>query len=240
MTLLKDGYGLLGKFFVIVFVLSIAVAILILLLSGLLYLTQLIVGFWGYQYELSEGVKTATVTICGVISAAIFAFYGVRSQNLSAERRHRIDKDLDLRKDIFLSVAEAYAISFKMLLNAALPDSKNNNLENHVECEKAFFKLHMVCSEQTISKMLAANEEWAKALFSINMYVKEMSEPDITQNITYAMEQSLPFLRRVAEFNTAARADLNSSFKSDSEYIKTVMESFERIPDFLRAIKSNG
>lgn len=237
MNRLQNRLSLLGTFFLTIFVLSVAVGILILILSGLLYLTQSAVGLLGYQYELSDGVKTAVVSICGVIGAAILAFYGVRSQNISAESRHRIDKDLDLRKDIFLDVAEAYAINFKILLKAALPDAENNNSENLIECEKAFFKLHMVCSEQTISKMLTANEEWAKALFTIRMYIKNQEESDAINNLIYAMEQAMPFLQKVAEFNTVARADLNSSFQSNSDYMQIVMGSFERIPDYLREIK---
>lgn len=240
MTQPSKKYSGVKTFFYYLIAIPISIGILILILSSMLYLTQLVVDYFGFQYELSEGVKTATVTICGVLGAAIFAFYGVKSQNDSAEKRHRTDKDLDLRKDICLNVAEAYATYFKILLHTALPGSDNKNLRSLVECEKAFFKLHMVCSEQTICKMLAANEEWAKALFSIKMYLKENSNPDVTQNIIYAMEQSIPFLRKVTEFNTAARVDLESSFKSDNEYIKIVMESFERIPDFLRTIKSGG
>ncbi|MGZ3240640.1 MAG: hypothetical protein ACXWIN_10930 [Burkholderiaceae bacterium] len=82
-------------------VIALSISLLVWLLSLLLYLMQNSADHFGYTFLISEEIKKTVLAVGGAIVVAVVAFYGVHTQNISAEKRHKTDKELDLKKDIF-------------------------------------------------------------------------------------------------------------------------------------------
>lgn len=223
--------------FLLLIVVPLFASILIWGLAFLLWLTQSIAIQFGYTFDITDNVKTAVVTFCGAVSVAAFALYGVSTQNLSAERRHRMDKDLELRKNICMEVSEAYAMQYQYLLKLASPCFDPKELQDSFSTHtKAFFKIHMVCTESTIEKMLDANEEWARLYCEIPDYFHQ-NELEAIDRLIYIQERAGSFLRKVADFNVVAREDLEIPFHDNNMYITIFSRSYEKIPALLTTLK---
>jgi hypothetical protein len=95
--------------------------LLVLSLSSLLYFAQEIANWMGYSLNIPDSVKAAVLTIIGAACVGALALYGVHRQNMSAEKRHRVDSSLALRKEIFLQFVDAASAQYQFLLSFATP-----------------------------------------------------------------------------------------------------------------------
>ncbi|MDR7089626.1 hypothetical protein [Cellvibrio fibrivorans] len=216
---------------------SLLVSILIWLLSFSLWVTVLTTKEYGYAYELKDNVQTAVVSVCGAILVAFCAFFGVRSQNLSAEKRHNIDLNRSLRKDLYFEVCTSFSQRYEYLINFSNPliaEGDREKLMNNKS--EGLFKMQMVASAELIKKMLEAEEEWAKSLFDIKFNI--INKPTChLEKVIEVMERVQPYVIKVAEFNVLARRDLKEDFPDESEYMKIIETSFNGMPIFLKKLK---
>lgn len=145
-----------------------SISLFVLVLAGLEFITGHVLSHFGFKLQISDEIRKTVIAIGGAIAVALVALFGVHRQNLSAERRHRTDSRLALRKEIFLKVAEAAAAQYQLLLSLAEgPINKELNVEFQRKTASAFFQLQMVANESTIAAMLDANEEWSRAYIDI-------------------------------------------------------------------------
>lgn len=93
----------------------------------------------------------------------------------------------------------------------------------------------MVCSEDTIEKMLDANEEWARLLFEIKNHFKS-NKIDGIERMIYVQEKCGSYLRKIADFNIVARRDLKISFDDQNKYIDIFEKSYGKLSAFLKTL----
>lgn len=238
MKSLKSLSRYLIYFTLVVMGVSLLVSILIWLLSFSLWVTELAAREYGYVFELEGNVQTAAVSVCGAIMVAFCAFFGVRSQNLSAEKRHNIDQNRNLRKDLYFDVCKSFSQRHEYLLSFSNPFITDSDREKAMSnLSEGLFKMQMVASTELIKKMLETEEVWSKALFEIKLnIINKPIEP--LEKLIEILEIMKPYVVKVAEFNVLARHDLKEDFDNTDEYMKIVEGSFSRVPTFLKEQKS--
>lgn len=219
---------------------AVALAVFVLILAALQYWAQVAMDVMGYRFFVSDEIAKTVITVGGALTVGGLALFGVRQQNLSAERRHRVDASLNLRKEIFLQVAEAASLQYQFLLSFASTETTEEGRGKMTEkIGAAFFRLQVVANENTISAMLKANEAWARAMFSIRMlgpapqrYNESMQRLIEIQNL------AKPFMVALWHYNATARKEIECAL-NDATYEAAMIEQYSRIGDFLEQIKQD-
>jgi len=207
------------------------IAIFVLVLSDLSLLVQSLAPTFGYKFAVSDEISKTVIAVGGAVGVALVALYGVFQQNLSAEKRHRVDSSLALRKEIFLEVADAMSKEYRFLLSLAKLDLDQKERNEIVEdIGSAFFKAQVVGSPETVCAMIDANEAWFRALVNIQFAVKGPLK-DVDYVIRLAEVQSLAtdFMRMLWKFNIVARREIECSFDNDNAYFFAMDERYSRV-----------
>jgi hypothetical protein len=218
-----------------------SIGIFVLSLAGIEYATKNTLDTLGFEFTISEGITRAILTLGGALSVGCLALFGVHRQNLSAERRHKVDSSLALRKEIFLQVAEAASMQYQFLLSFASPDVTET--ERKLMTEKigaAFFRLQVVASQETIDAMLEANEAWTRAMFSIRALgpTPQRFEDSMTRLIEI-QAITKPFMEKHWSYNTIAREEIESTFSNPSKYKADMGKQYSRIATLIEEIKKS-
>lgn len=241
---LRNGSRIIGSTSHLkVAVFLIVVVLCTALLIGLFVLVLVILQFWsqniaqlfGYKLEISDEIGKAIMAVGGAVAAAFLALYGVQRQNESAAERHRIDSSLALRKDIFLEVAEAYAVQYRYLLSFSDPSVKEEDRVRIVrENGNAFFKLQMVASAKTIEAMLDANEEWFRTTMNVK-FLGPIPEGQVDRlvRLKKIQELTVPFMRKMWRFNVTAREEIECQLEDHDAYCVMVEEKYGHIASAL-------
>jgi hypothetical protein len=207
------------------------IAVFVLVLALLLLLSQKGAYALGYNFVISDEVAKTVLAVGGTISVGGLALYGVHRQNMSAERRHRVDSSLALRKEIFLQVAEAASVQYQSLLSFANPvitDADRKTMFDKIGA--AFYKLQVVASHETIAAMLDANEEWTRALLNIQSLGAIPPGPDgRLSRLIEIQKMATPFMRRLWEFNIVARKEIECEFKNSQAFYSMMDEKFSHV-----------
>lgn len=225
-------------FFLCIAILAIALAFLALLLSGIYFVTQVITAEFGYPFRVSDSVKVGLLTIGGACIVAILAFFGVQTQNLSAERRHKTDANLQLRKDVLRQVTEAFSDQYKFLLSFSNPHFTEKKRQKLIkECSTAFFKLQLIGSQETIIAMIEANEAWGKAASVCHQSMQNCEDPEINSNnlkvLLKIVEATTPYMQKLWVFNTLCRKEIDCGFENDQQYLQKMNEYFGRMETYV-------
>jgi ABC-type multidrug transport system fused ATPase/permease subunit len=218
---------------------AVALAVFVLMLAALQYWAHVAMDAVGYKFVVSDEIAKTVITVGGALTVGGLALFGVRQQNLSAERRHRVDASLNLRKEIFLQVAEAASLQYQFLLSFASTDITEEDRRQMTEkIGAAFFRLQVVANEQTISAMLKANEAWARAMFSIRMlgptpqrYEESMQRLIEIQNL------AKPFMAALWHYNVTARKEIECKLDDDASYEAAMNAQYLRISHFLEKVR---
>ena len=218
---------------------AISIAILFCVLALLLFLVQCGVDFFGYRILISDEMQRAFLTIGGALGVALVALHGVRSQNISAENRHRIDSNLALKKDIFLQVAEAYSSQFQFVLTLSDPTISEIDRKDLIRNSgKAFFKLQFVAKQETIVAMIEANQEWARAMIDIRlMGAIQADAPSRFERLIQIQMRITPYMQKLWRFNILAREEIGDTFPEPELYFETMTDKFGELADFLSEVK---
>lgn len=213
--------------------LSLLLALLAWILSALYFYTQIIASKFGYTYKLTDLVQAAVFTISGACTVAVIALYGVHRQNVSAEERHKYDKNLELRKDIILDAAASLALQYKFLITFCSEEYDDEKRQKIIEdATTPFFKLQTVCSINTIEALLAANQEFSIATISNTLDLVKSGKKAI--DLRLAIERAKPYLEKLVLFNVECRKELNCAFENEKEYISKMNESFGRVEETMQ------
>lgn len=215
------------------------IAVFVITLALLMLLSKMGADALGYKLSISDEVAKAVIAVGGAIGVGFVALYGVHQQNASAEKRHKVDSSFALRKEIFLQVVEAAAVQYQYLLSFANPKiTEVDRAGMTQEIGKAFFKLQMVASQDTIVAMLDANEEWTRAMFDIR-FLGPIS-PDRIGALTRFSEiqnRATPFMQKLWRFNMIARKEIECAFKDDASYFSMMDEKFGRVAGIFEDLK---
>lgn len=214
-----------------VVVAALMIAVFVLTLALLALLSQMCADALGYKLVISDEVAKAVIAVGGAIGVGFLALYGVQQQNFSAEKRHKVDSSLALRKEIFLQVAEAASVQFEFLLsfgNPKVTDADRKSMSQ--EIGKAFFKLQMVASQDTICAMLDANEEWTRAMFDIMFFgaIPPGNDGPLTR-LSEIQKRATPFMQKLWRFNMIARKEIECEFRNDVSYFSMMDEKFGHV-----------
>jgi hypothetical protein len=218
---------------------ALALAAFVLTLAALEYWARVGLCKFGYKFVVSDEIAKTVITVGGALAVGGLALFGVRQQNLSAERRHRVDASLNLRKEIFLQIAEAASVQYQFLLSFASPDITEEDRRKMTEkIGAAFFRLQVVANEKTISAMLKTNEAWTQAMFSIRMlgpvpqrYDESMQRLIEIQNIAG------PFMAALWHYNAIARKEIECSLEDDVSYEASMNAQYLRVATLLEEAK---
>jgi hypothetical protein len=207
------------------------IAVFVLTLALLLLLSQTGAGPLGYKLVVSDEVAKAVIAVGGAVAVGGLALYGVHRQNMSAEKRHRVDSSLALRKEIFMQVAEAASVQYQFLLSFGVPDITDAHRKTMTEkIGAAFFRLQMVASQGTIAAMLDANEEWTRAMFHIKFLGPIPSERDGALIRLIEIQQlATPFMRKLWQFNMIGRKEIECEFVDETAYFLMMDEKFSKV-----------
>jgi hypothetical protein len=215
------------------------ISLFVLTLALLLLLSQECADALGYRFVISDEVAKAVIAVGGAVAVGGVALYGVHRQNMSAEKRHRVDSSLALRKEIFLQVAEAASVQYQYLVSMALPDVTNADRKTMTEkIGAAFFRMQMVASQDTIAAMIDANEEWTRAMFNINFLgpIPSGHEGSLTRLIEI-QQLATPFMRKLWKFNMIARKEIECEFEDDTTYFLMMGEKFSHVALLFEELK---
>jgi hypothetical protein len=218
---------------------AVALAGFVLILAALEYWTRVAMDAIGYRLSISDEIAKTVITVGGALTVGGLALFGVRQQNLSAERRHRVDASLNLRKEIFLQVAEAASVQYQFLLSFASPDITEEDRRKMTEkIGAAFFRLQVVANEATITAMLRANEAWMKAMFSIRMLgpVPRRYEGSM-QRLIEIQKLARPFMIALWQYNATARKEIECRLDDDASYETAMNAQYSRLVTFLEEVK---
>ena len=146
-----------------------------------------------------------------------------------------VDSSLALRKEIFLQFADATAVQFQYLLSFAL--SNINEVDRNIMIEKnaaIFLRLQMVASQETISAMVEANEEWSKAVIKIR-FLGPMQNGSLgpLNRLNQIQKLTTPFMHKLWEFNIVARKEIGCGFTDDMAYFGVMRGKFDQLGYFL-------
>jgi hypothetical protein len=210
----------------------------ILTLAGLELLSEHFADVLGYQLKISDEVAKTVVGVGGAFGVAVIALYGVHYQTISAERRHKVDSRLALRKEIFLEVAEAAAVQYQFLLSFADPEIiEAERAKMAQEIGKTFYKLQMVASTETIEAMLDANEEWTRAMIDIRLMGQIPEGLERLKMLCEIQCRATPFMRALWRLNVLARKEIESGFEDDEHYLSMMDEKYARVPAYFDEVR---
>jgi hypothetical protein len=239
---IKSAFEMAKIVFIGVIFATLAISLLIWLLSLILLLMQRGADLAGYTFHIPDQIGQAVLAVAGAIGVAVVALYGVRSQNISAEKRHKIDSSLALRKDIFLQVAEAFSIQHSYLLSLADPAITDDiRKEMLKDSTKAFFKLQVVASREAIIAMIEANQEWSKVMLDIHFMGQLPQEATSLQKIERldAIQKKItPFMRKLWKFNIVARTEIESAFDNNDSYFDTMDKKYSELSVYLDEVRA--
>lgn len=210
---------------------ALMIAVFVLTLALLSLLSQMCADALGYKLVISDEVAKAVIAVGGAIGVGFLALYGVQRQNFSAEKRHKVDSSLALRKEIFLQAAEASATQYQFLLSFAAPEvTEADRKIMSQEIGKVFFKLQMVASHDTICAMLDANEEWTRAMLDIRFLGAIPSgELGPLIRLSEIQKRVTPFMQKQWRFNIIARKEIECEFRDDASYFSMMDEKFSHV-----------
>jgi hypothetical protein len=207
------------------------IAIFVLTLALLLLLSQKGASALGYKFVISDEVAKAVIAVGGAVAVGGLALYGVHRQNMSAEKRHRVDSSLALRKEIFLQVAEAASVQYQSLLSFVTPGVTDADRKTMIDkVGGAFFRLQMVASHETIAAMIDANEEWTRALLNIQFLGPvPLDRGGSLVRLIDIQQLATPFMRKLWQFNMMARKEIECQFGDDPAYFLMMEEKFSHV-----------
>ncbi|MET3131618.1 hypothetical protein AAKU55_001881 [Oxalobacteraceae bacterium GrIS 1.11] len=203
---------------------ALLITVFVLTLALLMFFSQTCADALGYELVISEDLAKTVIACGGAIAVGFLALYGVQQQTFSAEKRHKVDSSLALKKEIFLQVAEAAAVQYQYLVSFASRDFKDTDRKHMAqEIGKAFFKLQMVASQETIFAMLDANVEWTRAIYYIDL-LGPIPLNGTGARIQEIQKYALPFMKKLWRFNIISRKEIECTFADDDFYLRTMEE----------------
>lgn len=233
---------LIGILLVIPIVVALVITSCVLTLAGVEYIFSILFSQLGFNFKIPDELRKNIVIVIGAIGVALMALYGVYLQNLSAEARHRIDKNLDLRKEIFMNVAGATAAQYEMLISYV--DKNKTEAERNMiiaQNSKYFFQLQMVANKETVGAMLDANEEWTRALIDIQLLGPLGDNVDeVLPRFLQILRRCEPYMKKLWEFNILARDEIECGFQDKQEYLTMVTERFSHVFAVIEKLSSHS
>jgi hypothetical protein len=229
------------RFFAVgMFSIAFGMVSLLVTLSLLLLAFQEIAILFGLHIEISEEIKKTILAICGAICVALVALYGVRSQNLSAESRHRIDANLQLKKDVFIEVSVAFALQFQHLVSIMDPSfSEEDRRALTKESASAHARLQMVASQDTIMAMLKANQMYSFALVKMGPPLPaNASLIERARRFKRLHDVAAPFMEEVWKCNIIARSEIGSDFQDSLKYLEDMRTQFAQVKEMAEGLEA--
>ena len=211
--------------------LAIFMAILLTLLLGFYKLSSIVFEF---PMIFSTELTKSALTFSAAIGGAMIALYGVHLQKLSAEKKHKIDSAISLKKEIFLEVAEAVSLQHRYLISLSeAVTTEEDRKAMVIEHTKAFFKMQTVATQETIAALLDTNEAWGRVSFDIRLFSPPPTESDgPLDKICDVQRRMIPFMEKMWQFNAIARKEIECEFPNDSEYLAMMEEKFTRARNY--------
>jgi hypothetical protein len=129
---------------------------------------------------LIEGVGAIPAVFWGVIVGSVFSLSGVYFTNRASERRmkaqfiherdlRKADREIELRKDVYLSVAEAASAGFHMISRLSnLQVTLDTTSAGYLAKAPAIAKLNIIANEITLGAVVKATTEMATAILRIS------------------------------------------------------------------------
>jgi hypothetical protein len=129
--------------------------------------------------DVLELVKDIPATFWGVLCGSFFSILGVWLTNRASERRlenqfqherlvKSTERELALKKDIFLDAAEAVSAAISSLSNFANLDKSNDKvMERYLEKSPVLAKVHVVGTMQTVDSLANLMDEHRKQAFDL-------------------------------------------------------------------------
>ena len=218
---------------------ALLISLFVLSLVLLLFLAQQGADKLGYVLSIPDAVKAAVLTVVGAACVGALALYGVHRQNTSAEKRHRVDSSLALRKEIFLQFADAASAQFQFILSFAIPDVTEADRRSMIEKNgAAFARLQLVASQETIAAMLESNESWSRALNSIRFLGPIESGIYGPLNRLIEIQRiATPFMQKLWEFNIIARKEIECGLADDKKYLIAMNAKFSQLENFMTELR---
>lgn len=126
-------------------------------------------------------IIASTITFIGVVIAAIVTFIGVCVTHLGHERRFkkqlaadkvlkRVEREMALRKEIFLDAAEAFVAGIGVItLYADLKVPHDELTKEFNQKRSAIAKVHIIASEETVYAVSAFMDELSATLIRLSL-----------------------------------------------------------------------
>jgi hypothetical protein len=243
---LKNAIRFPVKFFLMITLTTLAIAFIALSLTWILLLVQYCAGHLGYTFIVPEELQKTILAGGAALAVAIVALHGVKSQNISAEMRHKTDKELDLKKEIFLETSEELANYMEYLISSGKENVSESERNEIIKKSNAVFnRLHLVANENTIFALTEAVKEWAYASFLIALIPPQQEDATEFDKAVMPIDKILKiqkysenFSQKIWEFNITARRELKNEFKDSKKYLDNMEKNQNELYIFIKSTRT--
>ena len=131
---------------------------------------------------------------------------------------HRLDKKIELKKEIFLEFAIAVAKQSEALLGMGNANADISETNERLEgVNRAWHRLCLIASNQTIKATATLNSKWGPAYIEVSRF--RMSEPPVsaTSLLKFAIEKQCELMPYMAAAYAQMRCELDNP-DSDQDF----------------------
>ena len=197
--------------------------------------------------QVIDFFQTISPTFWGVVVGSFFSLGGVVLSNRASNKRLQAqhsnerelrnqDRDLELRKDIYLAATEAISAGLMSVANLAdLETPHDKIIKGYVEKAPAIAKIQIIGNENTLIAIFNVSNELSKA--HLQLGTKRIPLVSMKEQLAHLDEQVVRFgekrdqmLELMRQYNIEGSGDerrwetINDSFKFEQQQISQALE----------------
>jgi hypothetical protein len=145
-------------------------------------MTENIIQFFNNLPATSQSAIIASVvTVLGVIFSAVFTHLG-NERRFAKQLKHdrlqkRVDREMELRKEVYLNAAEAIDAGLVVINNYAnLGKTPEELFKEFSEKRSAFSKMHLIARESTVASIQALGLEFDEAVKRLSLLRQPLTQ----------------------------------------------------------------
>lgn len=181
-------------------------------------------------------IVASLVTLCGAVLAATIALIGILVSHRGNEKRlskqldhdrqqKRVDREMELRKEVYLDAAEAIDAGIVALSNYANLTKKPEELfREFYEKRGALSKVHLIAKETTVTAVLAFSIEFGEEVRRLSLLRHSLTQ---TQARLKFLGNQIQFFAKERDRMIDLMKQLNFEGNNDSHRWDFVRKTFE-------------